>query len=137
MIEQGQPRKKEKESKKMTDVIYFFGPSHPFYKFIPRTRDWLNLRFDHKSSYKGNLKHQSCVAMPDDQKIIVTGGVSIATCQPVGNVFLFLMKTLEKGASIGMKNMIHKRYAHSSVYIREKVLVFGGFSHADIPEEPP
>eukprot|EP00356_Strombidium_inclinatum_P016625 CAMPEP_0170499372 /NCGR_PEP_ID=MMETSP0208-20121228/31180_1 /TAXON_ID=197538 /ORGANISM="Strombidium inclinatum, Strain S3" /LENGTH=50 /DNA_ID=CAMNT_0010776893 /DNA_START=115 /DNA_END=264 /DNA_ORIENTATION=- len=33
--------------------------------------------------------------------------------------------------------MIHKRYAHCSAYVRDKVLVFGGFSHADIPEEPP
>mmetsp|Transcript_30783 Transcript_30783/g.47177 ORF Transcript_30783/g.47177 Transcript_30783/m.47177 type:complete len:82 (-) Transcript_30783:489-734(-) len=47
------------------------------------------------------------------------------------------MKTLEKGASQGLKNMIHKRYAHCSAYVRDKVLVFGGFSHADIPEEPP
>lgn len=37
----------------------------------------------------------------------------------------------------GIKNMIFKRYGHASIYVREKVLVFGGFAHQDTPEEPP
>ena len=67
----------------------------------------------------------------------MTGGVSIATCHPLGNVFEFESKTLNKGIARGLRNMSIKRYAHASVYIRNKVIVFGGFGHKDIQEEPP
>jgi hypothetical protein len=33
--------------------------------------------------------------------------------------------------------MLNKRFGHASVYCREKILVFGGFTHPDLPEEPP
>ena len=66
----------------------------------------------------------------------MTGGASIATCQAVGAVYEFQVNLIGKH-SIGLKSMHYKRYAHCSVYARERVFVFGGFAHNDVPEEPP
>lgn len=33
--------------------------------------------------------------------------------------------------------MQQKRYGHQSAFLRDKIIVFGGFAHPDIPEEPP
>ena len=125
------------EEAKSNDAIFYFGPSIKIYKYAVNKRAWSSIRIEKKSSYRGNVKHQCCTAIPDRHKIVMTGGVSVATCHPIGNVFEFDVKTLNKGVARGLRNMGIKRYAHAAVYLRGKVIVFGGFGHKDIPEEPP
>ena len=44
--------------------------------------------------YKGGIKHQQIVAIPDQGKLIMTGGVSIETFEPVSDVFYFEVKRI-------------------------------------------
>jgi hypothetical protein len=67
--------------------------------------------------------------------MIQTGGLSIATSHPVASVYEWRTNTIQKAQ--GGKNMIQKRFGHCSVLLRNKVVVFGGFSHQDVQEEPP
>ena len=92
---------------------------------------------DPRSSYKGNIKHHSTLALVEKGKIIMTGGVSVATCAPLGFVFEFDIRSLSRATSASVKNLRQKRYAHCSQYLRGKILVFGGFAHQDVPDEPP
>jgi hypothetical protein len=77
--------------------------------------------------YKGGLKHFSIVAIPEQQKLIQTGGLSIATSHPVASVYEWTMSSIQKAH--GNKNLIQKRFGHCSVFLRNKVVVFGGFAH--------
>lgn len=77
------------------------------------------------------------MGLTDRQKLILTGGVSIATCLPVAAVYEFNVLQMGQGARSKIKNMHQKRYGHQSAFIRDKLLVFGGFAHPDLPEEPP
>ena len=95
------------------------------------------IKVDNRSAYKGNLKHFSLTTIPDQKKIIMTGGVSIATCTPMSSAFVFTEKNMAKGVAEGLKNMNNKRYGHCSAFIRDRVLVLGGFAHQDIAENPP
>ena len=67
----------------------------------------------------------------------MTGGVSIATCSPLGFCYEFFANNMARARNTGIKNLQQKRYGHASAYIREKVFVFGGFAHKDVPDEPP
>mmetsp|Transcript_16781 Transcript_16781/g.28491 ORF Transcript_16781/g.28491 Transcript_16781/m.28491 type:complete len:100 (+) Transcript_16781:103-402(+) len=73
--------------RKHVESIILFGPSNKIFKFMVKTREWERVMLDPKSSYKGSLKHSSVIALQEEQKIIVMGGVSIATNYPLANVF--------------------------------------------------
>jgi hypothetical protein len=70
--------------------------------------------------------------MNDQKKLVMTGGVSIATCAPLGSVYEFRAKTPTAGR--GLRSMTMKRYGHASTYCRERIIVFGGFAHRDVSE---
>ena len=67
----------------------------------------------------------------------MTGGVSTATCEPVAAVYQFMDKKITQGSSMSIRNLNTKRFGHCSCFLRDRVLVFGGFAHKDVPEEPP
>ena len=77
----------------------------------------------------------SMVAIEAEQRIVMTGGVSIATCAALGSVYEFRTKAPTQGR--GLRSMTMKRYGHASCYCRERIIVFGGFAHRDVAEEPP
>lgn len=135
---QDQAKKMEQEgAAKFRDVVVYIGPSTKILKYSVRSRAWTAIRLDPRSSYKGNIKHHSTLALPEKGKIIMTGGVSVATCAPLGFVFEFDIRSLSRATSASVKNLRQKRYAHCSQYLRGKILVFGGFAHQDVPDEPP
>ena len=61
--------------------------------------------------------------------------MSIATCNALSSVYQISLRTITK--AMGLKSMINARYAHCSCLVRETIIVFGGFAHQDVPEEPP
>lgn len=101
-----QAKKLEQENAtKFRDVIVYIGPSGKLLKYSIRARSWTAIRMDPRSSYKGNIKHHSTLALPEKGKIIMTGGVSVATCAPVGFVFEFDVRTLSRATSASVKNL--------------------------------
>jgi hypothetical protein len=117
------------------ESIYFFGPQAKIFKFVLKTRSWEALKSDKASLFKAGMKHMSLVALEDQQKMVMTGGVSIATCAPLSTVYEFRAKAPTAGR--GLRSMTMKRYGHASTYCRERLIVFGGFAHRDVAEEPP
>lgn len=93
------------DADKFKDIIVYIGPSTKILKYTVRSRTWTQIRMDPRSSYKGNIKHQSCLAIPERGKIIMTGGVSIATSSPLGFVYEFNVKSLGRATSAGIKNL--------------------------------
>lgn len=122
---------------KMKDSVVYLGPGKKIYKFSIRKRAWEVLKLDQKSSYLGNIKQFSLINIPDKKMMIMTGGVSVATCLPLASVYEFMYKDIKRGRNTGIKNLNQKRFGHCSAYIREKIFVFGGFAHSDVPDEPP
>ena len=77
------------ESAKVKDCIFYIGPSTKIVKFSVRKRTWEAIKLDQRSSYRGNVKQFSLVTVPEKNMILMTGGVSVATCSPLGFVYEF------------------------------------------------
>lgn len=104
----------EEGASKFKDVVVYIGPSTRILKYSVRTRAWSMIRMDPRSSYKGNIKHHSTLALAETGRIIMTGGVSVATSAPLGFVFEFDVRNLSRASSASVKNLRQKRYAHCS-----------------------
>ena len=90
---------------KLKDSIVYLGPGKTIYKFSVRKRAWEAIKIDQKSTFLGNLKQFSIVNIPDKKMMLLTGGVSVATCLPVATVHEFMYKELHKGRNTGIKNL--------------------------------
>lgn len=119
------------------DNIFFFGTGKHLWKFSVNKRAWSKVVIEESSTWKGMIKHHSVVALIEQQRIIMTGGVNVITSAPLAQVFDFTLKNIRSGSKSSMKNMQHKRYGHQSVFMKDRIIVFGGFGHRDEPGEPP
>jgi len=75
----------------------------------------------------------SCASQ--EKKIYLTGGCFISNSHPSSTCLELNIKTITK--PLKKKNMLLKRYAHSSVFFNGYVYALGGFSHKDLPNEIP
>ena len=65
------------------DQIYFFGTAKHLWKFSVPKRAWSKVVIEDSSTFKGMIKHHSVVALVEQQKIILTGGVNCITSAPL------------------------------------------------------
>ena len=95
---------------------------------------WWTIQFDNNATYDGSLRYMSsCASL--DKKLYLTGGCFVSNSQPSSACFELNAKTATK--PLKKKNMLLKRYAHSSVFFNGCVFALGGFSHTDLPNEVP
>ena len=76
----------------------------------------------------------SAIPTPD-RKIYLTGGCFTTNSYPSSLCFELNLKSITK--PVKKKNMLLKRYGHSSVFLNGFIYIMGGFSHKDIPNEVP
>jgi hypothetical protein len=79
-------------------MVVFVGPQTKIYKFFIRTREWSLIKGHPQSAYKGNIKHQSIVALQHKRMLLLTGGVSVATCSPLSFCYTFSLNDISKAS---------------------------------------
>lgn len=95
---------------------------------------WWVQNFDSSSTYDGTLKYMS--ACPTvDKKLYLTGGCFITNSYPSSLCFEISIKSITR--PVKKKNMLLKRYGHSTIFLNGYIFALGGFSHKDIPNEVP
>jgi hypothetical protein len=70
-----------------------------------------------------------------DGKIYLIGGVLISNNHPSSTMYEVAARRI--GKNIKKKNMLTKRFGHSSMFLNGYIYVIGGFSHRDVPNEAP
>lgn len=142
-FEGGAPEMREIRLLKSSDPteIFCFGDNKSMLKFEVGSMNWMKIPVDNDKitaeAFDGTLRYQSACFVPPtpDAKIIVTGGCQVINGFPSSIVAEFNMKSIRKPKK--KRNMLLKRYGHLSCYINGIVYVIGGFSHKDLPNEPP
>lgn len=132
-VERGIPEElKQSEKGKKRDSLFFIGPSKKIYKYSILKRQWEAKALNSRAAYSGGIKQFALLTLPDKEMVLMTGGVSVATNNPVSKVYSFFFNDMTRPRGGPVKDLNQKRFGHCMAYLREKVYVFGGFAQRDV-----
>lgn len=121
--------------------IYCIGDNQNILKFDVGFMGWVKIKIfnDPKSfeAFDGTLRYTSSCFIPacPDERIYLTGGCYSTNGYPSNKVAEFSLNSIARPQK--RRPMHHKRYGHLSVYLNGILYCIGGFTHKDLPKEPP
>ena len=121
--------------------IYCIGDNRSILKLEVAHMNWMKLPVDNdeksQDAFDATLRYSSSCFLPPcpKERIIMTGGCFLTNGFPSNHVCEFTISNIRKPKK--KRGMIMRRYGHVSVYLNSMVYAIGGFSHKDLPHEPP
>lgn len=110
-------------------AIYCFGEADYCLKYYINKGEWDIVKFTNEDSrLLGSVRYSSVTSIPG-QKLILTGGCKTSNDEPTNIVIEASANNVNKVKIL--KQMIMKRYGHSSVFINNVLFVVGGYEHID------